>query len=151
MARSRLQIPRVVPTTEARPRFGVVGAIWDTLRGGELSPERLALSLWVGTFIGCQPIYGLHLVLCALVCLPLRLDVVLAYLAANISNPLLAPFLLFLEFEVGTNQFCGFSSRNSRASFVVWKVCWNRSSLIRRGPKTWYQALLLRSVHRWSW
>jgi SAM-dependent methyltransferase len=49
----------------------------------------------------------LHLVLCLVVCLPLRLDVVVAYLAANISNPLIAPFLLFLEAEVGAWLLAG--------------------------------------------
>ena len=57
--------------------------------------------MFVGIYIGCQPVYGLHFVLCLVVCLPLRLDVVVAYLAANISNPLVAPFLLFAEAEVG--------------------------------------------------
>jgi uncharacterized protein (DUF2062 family) len=61
----------------------------------------MAVSVFVGTYIGCQPLYGLHLVLCLLLCLPLRLDAVVAYLAANISNPLLAPFLLFAEAEAG--------------------------------------------------
>jgi uncharacterized protein (DUF2062 family) len=56
----------------------------------------------VGLFIGCQPLYGLHLPLCVLVCLPFRLDAVVAYLAANISNPLLAPFLLLIEVEIGS-------------------------------------------------
>ena len=53
-------------------------------------------------FIGCQPLYGLHLPLVVLVCLPFRLDAVVAYLAANISNPLVAPFLLLAEVEIGS-------------------------------------------------
>ncbi|MBN1608858.1 MAG: DUF2062 domain-containing protein, partial [Polyangiaceae bacterium] len=38
---------------------------------------------------------------------PLRLDVVVAYLAANISNPLVAPFLLTLEIETGSLLLTG--------------------------------------------
>lgn len=77
------------------------------LRGGSPTPLATALSVFVGVYIGCQPIYGLHLVLCLVVCLPLRLDVVVAYLAANISNPVVAPFLLFVEAEVGAWLLAG--------------------------------------------
>lgn len=62
----------------------------------------MALAVALGLFIGCLPVYGLHFVLCVLVCLPFGLDLVLAYLVANISNPLVAPFLITLEVEVGS-------------------------------------------------
>jgi len=76
--------------------------VWRRLRGGEFSPTRFALSLAVGFFIGSLPLYGLHLPLCMAVCLPLRLDVLVAYVAAHVSNPLLAPLLLVLEVNVGS-------------------------------------------------
>jgi uncharacterized protein (DUF2062 family) len=60
-----------------------------------------------GVFIGCLPVYGLHLPLCLAVCLPFRLDAVIAYLAANISNPLFAPALLALETQVGALLLTG--------------------------------------------
>jgi uncharacterized protein (DUF2062 family)/SAM-dependent methyltransferase len=75
--------------------------LWLRLRGGRLTRARGAASVALGLFIGCQPLYGLHLPLCALIGLPLRLDVVVAYLAANISNPVVAPFLLTAEIEAG--------------------------------------------------
>jgi uncharacterized protein (DUF2062 family) len=78
-----------------------LSALWRALRG-QGSPRRLGFSVGIGLFIGCQPLYGLHLPLCVLVCLPFRLDAVIAYLAANISNPLLAPFLLLAEVEIGS-------------------------------------------------
>lgn len=53
-------------------------------------------------FVGCLPFYGAHLPLCLLVCLPFGLDVVLAYVAAQISNPLFAPVLLGLSIELGS-------------------------------------------------
>jgi uncharacterized protein (DUF2062 family)/SAM-dependent methyltransferase len=71
------------------------------LRGGA-GGGALVASVAVGLFVGCLPLYGLHLPLVLLVCLPLRLDAVLAYVAANISNPLVAPVLLFLEVQVGS-------------------------------------------------
>lgn len=49
-----------------------------------------------------QPLYGLHLPLCLAVCLPFRLDVLLAYAAANISNPLLAPLIIWIEIQLGS-------------------------------------------------
>lgn len=74
--------------------------LWQRLRGAG-SPARLGISVGLGLFIGCLPLYGLHLPLCLLVCLPFRLDVVAAYLAAHVSNPLFAPFLLVAEAELG--------------------------------------------------
>lgn len=48
-----------------------------------------------------QPLYGLHLPLCLALCLPFHLDVLLAYAAANISNPLLAPLIVLSEIQLG--------------------------------------------------
>ena len=67
--------------------------------------------------------YGLHFVLCVLVCLPLGLDLVLAYLVANISNPLVAPFLITLEVEIGslvsTGRHAGFSLERARQTGIL--------------------------------
>ncbi len=81
--------------------------LWRRLRGGRTTPARLGWSVATGLFIGCQPLYGLHFPLCAGVGLPLRLDVPLAYLAANVSNPLLAPFILFAELQCGARLLEG--------------------------------------------
>jgi 2-polyprenyl-3-methyl-5-hydroxy-6-metoxy-1,4-benzoquinol methylase len=78
------------------------------------------LAVAIGLFIGCQPVYGLHFVLVLAVCLPLKLDAVLAYFAANISNPLVAPFLIFAEVETGaylsTRRFVAFDVAQARAT-----------------------------------
>ena len=67
--------------------------------------------------------YGLHFPLCAAVCLPLKLDLVAAYLAANISNPLIAPFLVVLEVNVGsylvTGQLAPFDVARARAAGIA--------------------------------
>jgi uncharacterized protein (DUF2062 family)/2-polyprenyl-3-methyl-5-hydroxy-6-metoxy-1,4-benzoquinol methylase len=76
--------------------------LWRRLRGGKLSRGRASGSVAVGLFIGSLPLYGFHLPLCLAVCLPLQLDVVVAYIAANISNPLVAPFLVTAEVEIGS-------------------------------------------------
>lgn len=72
------------------------------LRGGEASPKKRALACGLGLFIGCLPLYGLHFPLCFGISLLLRLDVVITYLAANISNPFVAPFLVTAEVELGS-------------------------------------------------
>jgi uncharacterized protein (DUF2062 family) len=76
--------------------------LWRLLRGGDASPKKRALACALGLFIGCLPLYGLHFPLCLGVCLLFRLDVVITYLAANISNPFVAPFLVTAEVEIGS-------------------------------------------------
>ena len=94
--------------------------LWRRLRGTPGSPVAAAVAVAVGLFIGCQPLYGLHFVLVLAVCLPLRLDAVLSYLAANISNPLCAPFLIVAEVEAGayltSGRFVAFGLSQARAS-----------------------------------
>lgn len=77
------------------------------LRGGRSSPQKLAWSVALGLFVGSLPLYGTHLPLCLAICLALRLDFLAAYLAANISNPLFAPFLLAAEVEIGSLLLSG--------------------------------------------
>jgi uncharacterized protein (DUF2062 family)/2-polyprenyl-3-methyl-5-hydroxy-6-metoxy-1,4-benzoquinol methylase len=97
--------------------------IWRRLRGTRQSPARVALAVWLGLFIGCLPVYGLHFVLCGLVCLPLGLDLVLCYLVANISNPFVAPFLVTLEVELGSlvtsGKHAAFSLARARQTGVL--------------------------------
>ena len=52
-------------------------------------------------FIGCLPFYGFHLLLCWIVGTLFRLNRLKVYLAANISNPFVAPWLLFAELQAG--------------------------------------------------
>jgi SAM-dependent methyltransferase len=62
---------------------------------------REAASVGVGVFIGCLPTYGFHLLLVFVVGRLLRLNRLQMYVAANISNPLLAPLLILAEVQVG--------------------------------------------------
>jgi uncharacterized protein (DUF2062 family)/2-polyprenyl-3-methyl-5-hydroxy-6-metoxy-1,4-benzoquinol methylase len=93
--------------------------LWRRLRGTPGSPAQAAAAVALGLFIGCQPVYGLHFVLVLAVCLPLRLDAVLCYLAANISNPFVAPFLIVSEVETGayvrTGHFVAFDVAKAKA------------------------------------
>jgi SAM-dependent methyltransferase len=62
---------------------------------------REALALGLGIFVGCLPVYGLHLAMCWVLGRVLGLNRLKMYLAANISNPFVAPFLLFAEIQAG--------------------------------------------------
>ncbi len=62
---------------------------------------RLAAAVAIGLFIGSLPVFGFHLLLVLVVCLKLRLHAVLAYAAANVSNPFFAPLLITAEIQVG--------------------------------------------------
>jgi uncharacterized protein (DUF2062 family) len=72
-----------------------------TLRteGGGTFRETIAVAL--GVFIGCLPVYGFHLLMCWMVGIAFGLSRLRLYLAANISNPLMAPWLLFAELQTG--------------------------------------------------
>ena len=80
---------------------------WKRLRGGELTPSRAAASVAVGLAIGVLPLWGVHWALVLGICLPLKLDAGVAYLAANISLPFIAPFITFAEIEVGARVLHG--------------------------------------------
>jgi uncharacterized protein (DUF2062 family) len=75
-------------------------AFWE-LRTEGSGPAREAAAIGVGVFIGCLPVYGFHLLMCWGIGWALRLNRLKMYLAANISNPFVAPFLLFAELEAG--------------------------------------------------
>jgi uncharacterized protein (DUF2062 family) len=55
----------------------------------------------LGIFIGCTPLYGLHLPLCLLFARLLGVNRIKTYIAAHISTPALAPFLIFFEIQTG--------------------------------------------------
>jgi len=80
---------------------------WRRLRGGELTPARAALSVAVGIAIGVTPLWGLHWALVLGICLPLRLDAGVAYLASNVSLPFFAPFITTAEIAVGARIIAG--------------------------------------------
>lgn len=64
-------------------------------------PGREAAAIGAGVFIGALPFYGFHLLICLVTGSVFRLNRLRLYLAANISNPLMAPFLILSELQVG--------------------------------------------------
>jgi uncharacterized protein (DUF2062 family)/trans-aconitate methyltransferase len=75
--------------------------IFRDLRTEGAGPGREALAIGLGLFVGCSPLYGFHLLLCAGIGWCLGLNRLKMYLAANISNPLMAPLLLLTELQAG--------------------------------------------------
>jgi uncharacterized protein (DUF2062 family)/trans-aconitate methyltransferase len=65
------------------------------------SPARQAWAVALGVFVGCSPLYGLHLALCVALGRLFGLNRIKAYLAAQIGNPLTAPFLVAAELALG--------------------------------------------------
>ena len=75
--------------------------IFHGLRTERPGAFRDAAAVGLGVFIGCLPIYGLHLLICWVTGSILRLNRLKVYLAANISNPLVAPWLIVAEMQAG--------------------------------------------------
>ena len=92
---------------------------WGRVRGGELTPRRAFWSVAIGLFVGVQPTPGLHLPVVLAVCVPLRLDAPVSYLAANISIPPVAPFLWLAALQIGSyvlhGRFVPLTSEGARA------------------------------------
>ena len=63
---------------------------------------RLAAAIGLGVFVGCLPLLGSRLWLCAGLASVLGLSRLKLYLAANVSSPLLAPVMVFAEIQLGS-------------------------------------------------
>lgn len=74
---------------------------FQTLRTEGAGAGRETAAVALGVFVGCLPLYGLHLLICWGLGFLLGLNRLKMYLAANISNPLVAPWLLFVEVQAG--------------------------------------------------
>src|SRR5215203_5739740 len=72
-----------------------------SLRTEYSGPGREAIAISVGVFLGCLPFYGFHLLMCWAVGTLFRLNQLKVYLAANISNPFVAPWLILAELQAG--------------------------------------------------
>ena len=66
-----------------------------------IEPVRLAWAVAIGIFVGCTPFWGLHLGMCIVLGFALGLNKAAMYLAANVANPVTAPFIVALSIGVG--------------------------------------------------
>jgi uncharacterized protein (DUF2062 family) len=92
-----------VDTTRRGPAAaaGQMRRIVHQLRTEGGTPARDAVAIGAGIFIGSSPFYGFHLAICWVAGRLLRLNRLKMYLASNVSNPLMAPFLVVGELQVG--------------------------------------------------
>lgn len=97
-------------------------AVLQRLHGGELTARRLAFSVALGLFVGCSPLFGFHALIAGGLAFALRLDVLITYLATNISLPPLIPILLFTELQVGSFLMSGRFLSLALSDFAPQKV-----------------------------
>lgn len=64
-------------------------------------PTEVGRAVALGLFVGTLPLYGLHLPLCIGLAWLLNLNKATVYLAANISNPIIAPVLVAAGIAIG--------------------------------------------------
>lgn len=81
--------------SRARDRFR---SLWLS----HTSPRRLACALALGVFIGAGPLWGLHTVIAIGLSFLFGLNKPAAVFGTLISNPLFAPFLIFVSLESGS-------------------------------------------------
>lgn len=93
--------------TGKTPKREIARRAWRRLRGGELTPRRAAASVALGLAIGVTPLWGVHWAIVLALCVPLRLDAGVAFLASNVSLPFIAPFITFAEIELGARILRG--------------------------------------------
>jgi uncharacterized protein (DUF2062 family)/SAM-dependent methyltransferase len=84
-----------------KPPSRLTAAVYRYRTEGD-TPIRQALAVGLGLYIGCTPFIGLHLTLALALGWLFGLNRLKVYLAANISNPLVAPFLYAAEIQIGT-------------------------------------------------
>jgi uncharacterized protein (DUF2062 family)/SAM-dependent methyltransferase len=75
--------------------------LFQGLRTEGAGARRETAAVALGVFIGCLPLYGLHLAICWVLGFLLGLNRLKMYFAANVSNPFVAPWLVFAEVQVG--------------------------------------------------
>jgi uncharacterized protein (DUF2062 family) len=71
------------------------------LRTQGQSPVQKAAGVALGFFIGATPFFGLHFLMAVVLGRLLRLNIIRVYVAANISNPFVAPVLTLAEIQTG--------------------------------------------------
>ncbi|MBI2895496.1 MAG: DUF2062 domain-containing protein [Deltaproteobacteria bacterium] len=81
--------------------------LWTHLKTEHTSSGRLVAAVGVGVFIGTLPFYGFHFFICVAVAWLFGLNKVTTYLAANISNPIVSPFLIFGSVQLGERMLHG--------------------------------------------
>src|SRR6185295_18214999 len=102
-----------------KPLSRLTAAVYKYRTEGD-SPIRQALAVGLGLFIGASPFIGFHMALALGLGRLFRLNRLRVYVAANISNPIAAPFLYALELQVGTKLRTGHLLSRATIGDVQW-------------------------------
>ncbi|MCF6178283.1 MAG: DUF2062 domain-containing protein [Geopsychrobacter sp.] len=65
------------------------------------SPERIARGMALGLFLGMTPTFGIQMILALCVAILLRENKLAAVIGVWVTNPITAPFIYGLEYEIG--------------------------------------------------
>ena len=65
------------------------------------SPDAIARGMALGVFIGFTPFFGFHILIAVFFAFILRQNKIAAFVGVWVTNPLTAPFIYALEYEVG--------------------------------------------------
>jgi uncharacterized protein (DUF2062 family) len=84
-----------VRQTKIREQFR---SLWSA----HTSPQKLALALAVGVFLGASPLWGFHTLLAIALCFLVDLNKPATLFGTLVSNPFFAPFLIFFSLEAGS-------------------------------------------------
>ncbi|HET6373611.1 MAG TPA: DUF2062 domain-containing protein [Candidatus Polarisedimenticolia bacterium] len=119
--------------TAAGAKQSLAARARDLLFHRHLETGRLSIAVGIGVFIGLTPFYGFHTLLAIALAWALGLNVTAMVLATNISNPLLAPFLIAGSVWIGDS----IGSPGTAADASLWDfahprfyVSWLRGGLI---------------------
>ncbi len=97
-----------IPRRRRRHRFrDAIRDLHFLLRTEHDSPRRQAAAIALGVIVGCLPLWGLHLALCAILARLFGVSRLNTYLAAWINNPISAPFLFWGGFAIGHRLLSG--------------------------------------------
>lgn len=75
--------------------------LYMTLRTEHRTPAKVGVGVGIGVFVGCSPLWGVHLPLAVLFATLFRLNRAIVYASAYIGNPLTAGPMLFAEVQIG--------------------------------------------------
>lgn len=76
--------------------------LMEDFLGSDDSPEKKALSIALGVFIGLSPLWGFHTVIVIFLALLLKLNKVIAFAFSNVSLPPFIPFILYFSLKLGS-------------------------------------------------
>jgi len=73
----------------------------EDLFGSMDSPQKKALSIALGVFIGLSPFWGFHTIIVLFLAIVLKLNKAIAFAFSNVSLPPFIPFVLYASSKMG--------------------------------------------------